>query len=235
MPRGCVTRRNGSRLIAIAGGSGAGKSWLAARLERLLAGRVARLSLDDFYRDRSHLTPGRRARLNFDHPRAIDWPALRGALRDCRAGRRTQTPRYDFSTHTRRPEREDCEPKAVVLVEGLWLLWPPFVRRLFHARIYLDCPESLRLQRRLARDMGERGRTAASVRRQFAETVAPMHARFVAPQARRADIVLRQPYQQGEIERLAGVLWSALSVRSGSSDSFRTRLTALLLAASPQP
>src|SRR6266478_8182760 len=53
-------------LIAIAGGSGSGKTWLAEKLLAILRGKAAHLSLDDFYRDRSHLSPARRAKLNFD-------------------------------------------------------------------------------------------------------------------------------------------------------------------------
>ena len=68
-------------LVAIVGGSGAGKSWLAERLHRRLGARAARLSLDDFYRDRSHLPPGRREKLNFDHPRSIDWRSAERVLR----------------------------------------------------------------------------------------------------------------------------------------------------------
>jgi len=48
--------------------AGAGrKTWLVERLQASLNGQAARLSLDDFYRDRSHLPPARRTRVNFDH------------------------------------------------------------------------------------------------------------------------------------------------------------------------
>ncbi len=72
------------RLVALVGGSGAGKSWLADRLQRALGTDAGRLSLDDFYYDRSHLPPKRRAHVNFDHPRAIDWRSVERALKGCR-------------------------------------------------------------------------------------------------------------------------------------------------------
>ena len=55
-----------NRLVAIVGGSGSGKGWLADRLLRLLGDDAGHLSLDDFYRDCSHLPPDRRALVNFD-------------------------------------------------------------------------------------------------------------------------------------------------------------------------
>ncbi|HVV01931.1 MAG TPA: hypothetical protein VHH88_11255, partial [Verrucomicrobiae bacterium] len=62
-------------VIGIAGGSGAGKSWLAEKIARRIGRHACRISLDDFYLDRSHLSPAQRERINFDHPRAVDWKA----------------------------------------------------------------------------------------------------------------------------------------------------------------
>src|SRR5438876_8668707 len=61
--------------VAIVGGSGSGKSWLAKRLQTRLGTMATRITLDDFYKDRSHLPPQRRAKVNFDHPAAINWKA----------------------------------------------------------------------------------------------------------------------------------------------------------------
>jgi uridine kinase len=197
------------RLIAIVGGSGSGKTWLAGHLSQKLDGLAARLSLDDFYLDHSHLPPAMHERINFDQPAAVDWPLFLQTLRDCRDGRTVEVPRYNFATHSRRPLRETVIPAPLVLVDGLWLLWQPMVRDLFDLKIFLDCPMQLRLERRLARDVNERGRTPESVRTQFWKTVAPMHRRFVEPQARWADLVLRQP--PGEME-LARLVWRLQSL-----------------------
>jgi uridine kinase len=189
-------------LIAIVGGSGAGKSWLAERLQRVLGPEATRLSLDEFYQDRSHLPISRRARINFDHPRAIDWALVETVLCQCRAGRAARLPRYSFITHTRISQQVEWSPKPFVLVDGLWLLCRPRIRALFDLRIFLECPAQLRLERRLARDVAERGRTPDSIREQFWKTVAPMHNRYVAPQARWADAVVEQPPSEAELSRL---------------------------------
>ncbi len=191
-------------LVAIVGGSGAGKSWLADHLQALLGKKAARLSLDDFYRDRSHLPVGRRAKINYDHPRAIDWERVEDTLGDFRAGRMTQIPQYDFATHSRRSAEKILRPKPVLLVEGLWLLRRRAMRRLFHVSIFIDCPPQTRLNRRMARDLLSRGRSRASVERQFRETVEPMNALHVAPQARWAGIRLQAPVKPAEVRRLAG-------------------------------
>jgi len=194
------------RLIALVGGSGAGKTWLSSRLQQVLGLPVTRLTLDDFYRDQSHIPSALRKLINFDHPRAIDWRLAEVALRRCREGRSVHVPRYSFVTHTRRRAFRILTPKGIVLVDGLWLLWRYRIRRLFDFSIFLHCPARLRLDRRLARDMANRGRDDRSVRRQFQKTVAPMHKRFVAPQMRWANMVIRQPLGREEVEHISLVI-----------------------------
>ncbi|HEX5222069.1 MAG TPA: uridine kinase [Verrucomicrobiae bacterium] len=199
------------KLIAIVGGSGAGKTWLARRLELQLQPAVSRLSLDDFYLDRSSVPERQRESLNYDHPRAIDWARLEKTLQHCRAGRTSAVPRYDFATHTRQPDEDLFTPMPVVMVDGLWLLVQSRIRDLFDFTIFIDCPEQLRRQRRLERDVIERGRKSMQVLTQFAETVVPMHERFVAPQAATADIVLRHSPEPAEIENLAETIRALMS------------------------
>ena len=177
-------------LVAIVGGSGSGKTWLAGKLQAALGPKAARLSLDDFYHDRSGLSPARRATINFDHPRAIDWESLERVLLDCCAGKAARLPCYDFKTHSRLRSSKLLKLRPIILVDGLWLLRRPSIRRLFDLRVFLVCPASIRLRRRLARDVLARGRTRASIEKQFWTTVQPMHLKYVAPQARWADVVL---------------------------------------------
>lgn len=198
-------------LVAIVGGSGAGKTWLAKKLQAALGPEAIRLSLDDFYRDRSRLQQARRAKANFDHPRAIDWPYVEKALEELRAGRPTNLPRYNFKTHSRLSEQNVLAPKPVVLMDGLWLLRRPSLRGVFSLKIFIDCPARTRRRRRLARDLRSRGRTRAAILEQLRKTVQPMHARFVAPQQKWADIVLRHDFGAAEIRRLARKLREQLN------------------------
>jgi uridine kinase len=227
-----MNARANNQIIAIVGGSGAGKSWLVTQLCRLIGDQACRLSLDDFYRDRSHLPPARRARLNFDVPHAIDWTGAAEVLRHGRLGLPAQVPQYDFATFSRRPEAHAWEPRPIVFVEGLWLLRPPELRPLFDFSIYLDTPAELRGKRRLARDTAERGYAEAAVRRRLLESVLPMHGRYVEPQKRWADLVLAQPYRATEVKSLADHLWPRLTgvgaLPCWGHETFRADLLSLL-------
>lgn len=220
-------------VLAVVGGSGAGKTWFVRRLCSFLGEHASHLALDDFYRDRSHLSQARRARINFDVPHAIDWQGAAQVLRDCRAGLPTAVPRYDFASHCRVAAPAPWQPRPVTVVEGLWLLRSPELRRLFDLSIYLDTPDHLRRQRRLARDTAERGYTADAVHDRLTRMVLPMHQRYVEPQKRRADLVLHQPYREDEVHALSDRLWALLGpsgvLPCWMHESLRAELTSQLV------
>lgn len=190
-------------LVAIIGGSGSGKTWLAEQLGAELGASAARLALDDFYRDCSHVPMEKRGQINFDHPRAIDWAEFERVLGACLAGKTVRVPSYDFETHSRRARPRLFRPRQIILVDGLWLIHRRALRRLFGVSIFLKCSQQMRLKRRLARDLLNRGRSAASVCEQFRLTVAPMHGRFVEPQAQWAQWVIREIPTACRVKQLA--------------------------------
>jgi uridine kinase len=193
---------NPPELIAIAGGSGSGKSHLAHALCRNLPDTAVMISLDDFYRDLRHLTPENRETINFDEPEAIDWDAVESTIAALMSGHPADIPQYDFVSHTRLPEGRRLEPGAHLILEGLWPLARPALYHLARLKIYIDCPESLRLQRRISRDSQGRGRSGHSVTRQFLHHVQPMHQRHVEPQKALADLVISSPFGEREIARI---------------------------------
>ncbi len=193
-------------LIAIVGGSGSGKTWLARRLKRRLGRDVGLISLDDFYRDLSALPKRERDRRNFDDPAAIEWSLFLETLARIKRGAPAAIPRYDFATHTRRQQARAWKPKPIVLLDGLWLLRESRARRLYSLSLFVDAPAEVRLQRRIARDQKERGRSRSSVLRQFREHVEPMHRRFVASQARHADRVVNSDVSNENLYKLAAMV-----------------------------
>ncbi len=181
-------------VVALAGGSGTGKTTLTrALIARLGPDRCALLDHDSYYRDLAHLPPDERARTNFDHPDSIENELLAEHLRRLRGGAMVHKPRYDFATHTRRRDTEPVLARPIVLVEGILLLAVAELRPCFDLRVYLDTPPDVRALRRLQRDIVERGRTIESVHRQYLESVRPMHEQFVEPSRRHSDLELRWP------------------------------------------
>ena len=178
-------------LFGICGGSGAGKTTLAVQLiQRLGPAHVSTLAFDTYYRDLSHITMEERMRVNYDHPDSLDNELFAIHLAELRAGRSVDVPEYDFATHTRTGAFIRVEARDVVIVEGILLFCFPCIHELLDHALFIDVPEHVRLERRIRRDVAERGRDAADVRRQFAEFVAPMHDQHVQPFRDRAHRVV---------------------------------------------
>jgi uridine kinase len=182
---------DGPFLVGIAGGSGSGKTALATALGDALGPIVVeRLAQDAYYRDRGGMPPAARERLNFDAPEALDLELFVEHLRAVRRGQPIRPPRYCFVTHRRNGCAETVGRADVLIVEGLLLFLDARVRELLDLRIYLDAPDTLRLARRLQRDVAERGRTEQSVVLQYRTSTFPAHRRYVEPSKAWADLVL---------------------------------------------
>jgi len=188
--------------IAVVGGSGSGKTWLAKKLAAALAPRAARVSLDDFYRCLAALPPAGRDAVNFDDPAAIDWETFQKVIDTMRVGERLDLPLYDFATHTRKPEPGSLVPPPLVIWDGLWLLHHEWLRTRFALTIFVECAAEERFRRRSDRDIRERGRTLESVRCQFLDHVQPMHNRYVEPQRRKAAEIVTSPMNGPEFNSL---------------------------------
>lgn len=173
-----------SLLIGIAGGSAGGKTSLARELTTAAGNKVAILQLDRFYhslRNAENSQPK-----NFDEPAALDFELLETVLEQLRLNGTASVPKYDFATHTR-VGYEYLDAAPVIIIEGILALWHAGVRDLLDFKLYVDAPAELRFQRRLKRDVNERGRDAQSVEQQWNDTVQPMHDKYVEPSQQYAD------------------------------------------------
>jgi uridine kinase len=178
-------------IIGVAGGTGSGKTTVVREIvSRLGPEDVAVVQHDSYYRDRSGISPEERARINYDHPNALETSLLVEHLRTIREGRSVDVPVYDFSTHTRTTEVAPLSPRKVVIVEGILVLAEPHLRDLMAMRVFVDTDADIRMIRRLRRDMRDRGRTLESVVEQYLETVRPMHLEFVEPSKRHAHVIV---------------------------------------------
>lgn len=187
-------------LIAIAGGSGSGKTYLAHRIQELAGyDSVAVLSLDQYFRP---LHPGIDARdINFDHPSHIDLPLFIDHVRKLKSGVSILAPSYDFRTQTATVEAMRIDPCDVVIVDGLFVLAYPIVD-LFDLRIFLDVEPDQRLVGRILRDIRERGSTVEWTIDRYQRFVRASYQTFVEPTKQSADVVVDFTYRRAFFQEL---------------------------------
>jgi len=178
-------------ILGIAGGSGSGKSTITKGiLEALPQGRGVLLEQDHYYRSQAHLPAAERASVNYDHPDALELDLLTTHLDALRTGSSITRPTYDFTIHDRLKEGVTVRPAPVIVVEGILVLADDRLRSRFEVKLYVDTDPDIRLMRRIRRDLEHRGRTFGQIRKQYYESVRPMHVAFVEPSKRFADIII---------------------------------------------
>jgi len=200
------------KIIAITGGSGAGKTTLARTLARQLGVGAVVIAEDDYYRCASAIRHFDAATHNFDEPAAKEHALLHAHLTLAKSGAAFDKPVYDLVTHRRLPQVERIAHASALVVEGIHLLTHPDLRAMFDVKVYIDADEALRLGRRMIRDVEMRGRTPRSVLTQFFTNVRPMHDLHIEPQRAFADVVLTCPFDitvektEADAARVAGML-----------------------------
>jgi uridine kinase len=169
------------KVIGVAGGSCCGKTYFANLLAKKLKG--ATLSMDDYYKGLSDMKDD-----NFDHPDAIDLALWSDHLRRIKEAKVINKPVYNFKVHERESVRQ-WQPVFPVIAEGLFALLPPQLHEL-DLKIFVDSNSSVRLDRRIKRDVALRGRREDDIKKQWSVLVEPMYKQYVAPQYVNADIIV---------------------------------------------
>jgi len=178
-------------IIGIAGGTGCGKTTVVDQiLNELPDGEVGVISQDSYYKDTSHLSYDERIKINFDHPRSIDFKLLREHLSELKKGNTIEQPVYSFVEHNRTGDTIITHPRKVIIIEGILILSKLKLRDMFDIKIFVHADSDERLIRRLKRDIAERGRDLDEVLTRYQTTLKPMHQQFIEPMKEYADIII---------------------------------------------
>ncbi len=178
-------------VIGIAGGTGSGKTTVVNNILRdLNAESVIVISQDNYYKDHPELSFDERSKINFDHPRSIDFELLKEHVALLKNGVSIEQPVYSFITHSRKEETILTHPQSVIIVEGILVLTDADLRDLFDVKIFVHADSDERLIRRVRRDIQERGRDLDEVLTRYQKTLKPMHQQFIEPSKNYADIII---------------------------------------------
>ena len=178
-------------LIGITGGTGCGKTTVVNQIiEEIPQGEVNVISQDAYYKDLSHLSFEERTKVNFDHPKSLDFDLLKEHLFQLKQGKTIMQPTYSFVEHNRMPEVVPIEPCKVIIVEGILIFSHQDLRDLFDVKIFVHADSDERLIRRIRRDTTERGRDIQEVLDRYQNMLKPMHQQFIEPTKEFADLII---------------------------------------------
>lgn len=194
-------------IIGVAGGTGSGKTAVVDAITKKLDHQsVITIQHDSYYRDRRHLPPSEREKINYDHPDALETKLLVRHLKELVAGKKIEVPVYDFATHTRKKKGIPISVAKAIMVEGILIFTDQKLRGLMDIKIFVDTDDDIRFIRRLQRDIKERQRSMESVIKQYIETVRPMHIKFVEPSRKYADIIVPEGHNPVAIDMVVSMI-----------------------------
>lgn len=178
-------------IIGIAGGTGSGKTTVVNQIiNELPPDEVCVISQDSYYNATDNLTYDQRSKINFDHPRAIDFELLVNHLTELKDNKVIEQPVYSFVTHNRTKDTIKTHPRKVIIVEGILIFNNKALRDLCDIKIFVHADADERLIRRVRRDITERGRDINEVLSRYQDTLKPMHQEFIEPTKTYADIII---------------------------------------------
>lgn len=177
--------------VGITGGTGAGKTHLLQQLASVFKNDITFLSEDNYYKEVSQQVKDKNGIMNFDLPNSIDHDLLVTHLQKLKAGESVKMREYTFNNPNKTGEELHIQPASILVVEGIFVLYDKALRNELNLKVFIDAPESLRFQRRIRRDMSERGNTEEEVKYHFYEHARPIFETLLSPMREQADIVLQ--------------------------------------------
>lgn len=182
-------------IIGIYGGTGSGKTTIVNMIaSHFSSNDIEIISQDSYYKDNSDISYEDRCKLNFDHPDAIDFNLLYKHLKKLRKGETVEQPIYDFKIHNRLKKTIQIKPKKILILEGILIMCHAEIRSIFDLKIFINANSKTRMERRIKRDIVERGRSRDEVLKRYIETLKPMHEKFIEPTKIYANYIIENQF-----------------------------------------
>ncbi len=179
-------------IIGIAGGSGSGKTFfLKCFLEHFTNEEISLVSQDDYYFPVAHkMTPEENKLYNFDLPETIDYHHFKEDISKLFNNETIYKKEYTFNNPHAVPKLLEIKPAPILIVEGLFILHFREIAELLDMKIYIEADEEVALERRLKRDLVERGYSHDDAMYKWINHVVPAYKEFLLPYKDECDQVI---------------------------------------------
>ncbi|RYZ96941.1 MAG: uridine kinase [Sphingobacteriaceae bacterium] len=170
-------------IVGIAGGSGSGKTFfLRSFLKHFSPGEVSLLSQDDYYIPVGYgMTPEENKEYNFDLPGTIDNQQFEKDINSLLNQQAVIKQEYTFNNPQAIPKTLEIQPAPILLIEGLFILHFKSISDSLDLKVFIDADNDIALQRRMDRDLTERGYSNDDVYYKWINHVVPAYKEYLLP------------------------------------------------------
>ena len=185
---------NRTYIIAIAGGSGSGKTFLCDKIiKKFGQNKILKIEVDSYYKNLAHLKMEKREKNNFDHPDAFEFDLLYKDLNKIKNLKKINIPLYNYKTHTRKNKFQTIDKTYnIILLEGIFSIYKQNIRDMLDLNIFIDISNKIRKERRIKRDRQKRDRTLESIEHQYTTTVEPMYRKYIEPTKKYSSLIIKE-------------------------------------------
>jgi uridine kinase len=179
-------------IIGIAGGSGSGKTFfLKCFLEHFSTNEVCLVSQDDYYFPvPPNMTAEENKLFNFDLPDTIDHQHFEDDINKLLNWESIVKKEYTFNNPNAIPKMLEIKPAPILIVEGLFILHFRKIAESVDLKIFIEADDEIALQRRLKRDLLERGYSHDDVMYKWVTHVVPAYKEFLLPYKNECDQII---------------------------------------------
>ena len=179
-------------IIGIAGGSGSGKTFfLKCFLKHFSHSEVSLVSQDDYYFPVPEGMSAEENKLfNFDLPDTIDHQHFEDDINSLLQGQSITKKEYTFNNPSAIPKMLEIKSAPIIIVEGLFILYFRKLSALLDMKIFIDADDDIALQRRLKRDLVERGYSHDDVMYKWMNHVVPAYKEYLLPYKDECDQII---------------------------------------------
>jgi uridine kinase len=179
-------------IIGIAGGSGSGKTFfLKCFLKHFSDSEVSLVSQDDYYFPvPPDMTAEENKHFNFDLPDTIDHDHFEEDIYSLLAGKSITKKEYTFNNPSAIPKMLEIKSAPIIIVEGLFILHFKKISEQLDLKIFIDADDDIALQRRIKRDLIERGYSHDDVMYKWINHVVPAYKEFLLPYKNECDQII---------------------------------------------
>jgi uridine kinase len=178
-------------VIGICGGSASGKTYLKdVLIENSPAGKVQEFTLDSYYLPREWQKADANGYLNFDLPEAFNTQKMIYDFMDLSSGFSIEQPIYKYKNVPPSIDFKIVEPAPVIIAEGIFLFYYKEMRERIDKKIFIDAPFEVKRQRRIERDVRERGYEVPEIHYRFDNHAQESYNTYVLPYVQEVDYVI---------------------------------------------